>query len=282
MATISAIGKYTVLGTLGKGAHSTIFHVRRAEDSREYALKIVTIADEEQQKFLDQAEHELLVAKKLNHVNLVKVYCLEKKRNLFFQVRKALLLIEFINGSTLDSNPIPLDKFPGIFYRIGAGLAHMHKQGIFHADLKPNNIMLGRRGEVKIIDYGLAWIKGVAKDRVQGTPEYMAPETAKSRIVNERSDMYNFGATMYRIATLKLPPCVVPVGDSIRINAKAYNDMLAPVRELNKAVPKPLADLIHRCIEFDPEKRPRWMGEVLAELKLCAKAVGEMIEEDEE
>ena len=62
---------------------------------------------------------------------------------------------------------------------------------------------------MKVIDYGLAWIKGEAKDRVQGTPEYMAPETVEHKLINERTDIYNFGATMYRLVTLQLPPCWV-------------------------------------------------------------------------
>src|SRR5437667_234400 len=78
---------------------------------------------------------------------------------------------------------------------------HMHRRGVFHADLKPLNILLSKQGEVKIIDFGLAWIKGQKKDRVQGTPEYMAPEQSRQSIVNAQTDIYNFGATMYRLVT---------------------------------------------------------------------------------
>ena len=89
-----------------------------------------------------------------------------------------------------------------VFEKVAAGLVHMHRRSVCHADLKPNNIMLSRAGDVKIIDYGLAWIKGEPKDRVQGTPEYMAPETGQAQVVNERTDIYNFGATMYRLVDL--------------------------------------------------------------------------------
>ena len=274
VTTISSIGKYTVVGTLGKGAHSTILHVRRAADSREYALKVVPVDGPEDKKFLDQVKHEYRVAQLLNHPNLIKVYCVELKRNLFFQVKKAELLAEFVNGNTLDNIPVPLDQLVPVFVQVAAGLAHMHRRGVFHADLKPNNILYGKRGEVKLIDYGLAWIKGEPKDRVQGTPEYMAPETVRSKVINERTDIYNLGATMYRITTLKLPPSSMPGTESLRVGAKAFKAMLTPVQELNKAVPTRLCELIHRCLSFDPEKRPERMGEVLDELKGIADEMG--------
>lgn len=281
MTTISSIGKYTVVGTLGKGAHSTILHVRRAADSREYALKLVTLDQPGDEKYLEQARHEFRIAQMLGHPNLIKIYRLELKRNLLFKVKKAEVLIEYVNGKTLDAIPVPLDQLVIVFAQVAAGLAHMHRRGVFHADLKPNNILYGKRGEVKIIDYGLAWIKGEPKDRVQGTPEYMAPETGRSKVINERTDIYNFGATMYRITTLKLPPSAMPGTESLRVGAKAFTALLTPVQDLNKAAPTRLCELIHRCLNFDPEKRPARMGEVLDELKQIADEIGTPISHDE-
>jgi serine/threonine protein kinase len=274
VTTISSIGKYQVVGTLGKGAHSTILHVRRSADSRDYALKVVTLDKPGDEKFLDQARHEFRVAQMLGHANLIKIYCLELKRNLWFKVKRAEVLIEYVNGKTLDTVPVPLDQLVPVFAQVAAGLAHLHRRGVFHADLKPNNILYGKRGEVKIIDYGLAWIKGEPKDRVQGTPEYMAPETVRSKVINERTDIYNLGATMYRVTTMKLPPSFVPGADSLRIGSKAFNSMLTPVQELNKAVPPALADLIHRCLSYDPERRPERVGDVLDGLKQIADDQG--------
>jgi serine/threonine protein kinase len=274
VAAITSIGKYQVVGTLGKGAHSTILHVRRAADSREYAVKVVTVDDPDDQKFLDQARHEFRVAQMLGHPNLIKIYCLELKRDWLFRVKKAEVLIEYVNGKTLDAVPVPLDQLVTVFAQVAAGLAHMHRRGVFHADLKPNNILYGKRGEVKVIDYGLAWVKGEPKDRVQGTPEYMAPETVKHKVINERTDIYNLGATMYRITTLKLPPSVMPGVDTLRVGSKAFASLLTPVQELNKAAPTRLCDLIHRCLNYDPERRPERVGEVLEELAQIADDMG--------
>src|SRR5690242_19822849 len=252
------IGKFQVVGQLGTGAHSTIMHVRRAADSKHYALKVVTLDGREDQKFLEQAEHEFKVAQMLDHPNLIKIYALEEKKDWLFRVRKVHMLIEYVNGKTLDLVPrIPLPKLVQVFERIAAGLVHMHRRQVCHADLKPNNVMLSRTGDVKVIDYGLAWIKGEAKDRVQGTPEYMAPETAKNKLVNERTDIYNFGALMYRLLTWRLPPAVVSVEDGgVPIDAKMWERTFKPVSEFAPDAPKPLCELVQRCLSFKATARP--------------------------
>src|SRR6516225_9596720 len=192
---------------IGKGAHSTILHIRCHSDGRQYALKIVPIEDKEDQKFLDQAQHEFRVGQMLDHPSLLKVHALELQRDWLFRVKKVHLLIEYVNGKTLDKMPaLSVPRLVQIFSRVAAGMVQMHRRGVCHADLKPNNIMLSRTGDVKIIDYGLARIKGESSGRVQGTPEYMAPEQARQGTVNERTDIFNLGATMYRLVTFRLPP----------------------------------------------------------------------------
>jgi serine/threonine protein kinase len=261
---VTKIGKFHVVGPLGSGAHSTILHIRRGEDSKHYALKVVPLEDPEDQKFLEQARHELRVSQMLDHPNLIKCYVLETPRDWLFRVRKAHLLIEYVNGNTLDMVPrLTVPRLVQLFERIASGMVHMHRRGVYHADLKPNNIMLSRSGEVKIIDYGLASIRGEAKNRVQGTPEYMAPEQGKRNLVNERTDIYNFGATMYRLVTFRNPPTVVATeAGGLSIEMKDWGQMLKPVKEFNPGAPRALCDLIHRCLELDALKRPERMSEI--------------------
>lgn len=279
MATIDTIGKFKLLGTLGSGAHSTILHVLRQADSREYALKTVNIEDKDDLKFLEQAKHEFRVARKLDHPNLIKIYCLETQKDWLFRVKKINLLIEYVSGKTLDLiPPMPMNKLMPVAAKVAAGMVHMHRRGVYHADMKPNNIMLGKRGEVKIIDYGLAWLKGETKDRIQGTPEYIAPETVKGKIINEKTEIYNFGATLYRLVTLKLPPSFAASTESVRMGEKSWRAMFKPVQELNANVPESICDLIHRCMAFKPEDRPERMGDVYEELKQIADQLGEAVE----
>ena len=258
-----AIGRFSILGKLGTGAHSTILHIRRSSDSKQYALKVVPINGPQDMKFLEQAQHEFRVAQMLDHPNLIKIFALETPKDWLFRTRKVHLLIEYVNGKTLDTfQRIALPKLVQIFERTAAGLVHMHRRSVCHADLKPNNILLSRSAEVKIIDYGLAWIKGEHKGRVQGTPEYMAPETAKHGHVNERSDIYNFGAMMYRLTTWRLPPRAVADETGVGMSAKAFEKLLKPVQDFNAEAPKPLCDLIYRCLAYNPQNRPERISEV--------------------
>src|SRR4051812_45062223 len=104
MAAFS-IGKFQALGPLGSGAHSKILHVRRSADSKQYALKVVPIGGPDDLKFLEQARDEFRIAQMLNHPNLVKIFALETPRDWLFRIRKVHLLIEYVNGKTLDTYP---------------------------------------------------------------------------------------------------------------------------------------------------------------------------------
>src|SRR5262245_28710954 len=272
MGEIKQIGKFQILGTLGSGAHSSILHIRRSADSKQYALKVVPIGGAEEQKFLEQAQHEYRVGQMLDHPNLIKIYALETPRDWLLRIRKVHLLIEYVNGKTLDTfQRIAMPQLVQIFERVAAGMVHMHRRGVCHADLKPNNIVLSRSAEVKVIDYGLAWIRGEQKDRVQGTPEYMAPETAKHSHVNERTDIYNFGAMMYRLTTWRLPPCAAADDATVGMTSKAFEKLLKPVQEFNPEAPKVLCDLIHRCLSYNPQNRPERVSEVKGALDHLAE-----------
>lgn len=269
--TIDKIGKFTILNTLGSGAHSSILHIRRETDAKEYALKLIPIDDKDDLKYMEQAKHELRVGQMLNHPNLVKVYTLETDGGWFSGPKKAKLLIEYVHGRPMDKLPLlRMAKLLRVFERVADALTHMHKQGVFHADLKPNNLIYDGGTRVKVIDFGLAWIRGEAKNRVQGTPEYMAPETVEHKLINERTDIYNFGATMYRLVTLQLPPCWVVGEHSLPMSKNIFKEQFKPVRSINPMAPEGLAALIQQCLQPSAPRRPERMSHVQGTLDQLA------------
>ncbi len=127
-------------------------------------------------------------AKKLNHPAIAKVFDCRLKRA-WFKVKGVELLLEYVDGKTLDEIEAPqLGQLVLIFCQVASALAHMHRREVYHGDLKPANIMLTKTGQVKLIDFGTAWVRGQEKNRVQGTPQYIAPEQAaeKSRRQEDR------------------------------------------------------------------------------------------------
>ncbi|HEV3165158.1 MAG TPA: serine/threonine-protein kinase, partial [Isosphaeraceae bacterium] len=193
--------QYRVVSPLGTGAGSTILLISDKKTSKRYALKVVKRQSEDDDIYIKQALHEYEVLKKLNHPAILKIYDCRPRRT-WFKKSGVDLLMEYIDGRTLDEVEMPeMGQLVLIFCQVADGMIHMHRRGVYHGDLKPSNIMLAKTGAVKIIDFGTAWVRGQDKNRVQGTPQYMAPEQATEKTVDDRTDIYNFGATMYRMFT---------------------------------------------------------------------------------
>jgi serine/threonine-protein kinase len=145
----------------------------------------------------------------------------------------------------------------------------MHKAGYVHADIKPNNIMITGEGHVKIIDYGQSCPIGTVKERIQGTPDYIAPEQVQRRSIIPQTDVFNLGATMYWLLTQKHVPTLIPKGKA-GISLRTEDTCKAPM-ELNPDVPPALSSLVMDCIHTDAPQRPETMALVSDRLDIAAK-----------
>jgi serine/threonine-protein kinase len=259
--------KYRVVNELGTGAGSKILLISdKTAGGKRYALKVVRKQEPEDEIYIQQALTEFEAAKKLNHPAIAKVFdCRLKKA--WFKVTGVELLIEYVEGKTLDEIEAPeLGQLVLMFCQVSSALTHMHRRGVFHGDLKPSNIMLNKTGQVKLIDFGTAWVRGQDKHRVQGTPQYIAPEQAVEKVVDEKTDIYNFGATMYRMFTGRYVQQGLPKpGDDRK---------LAPPIKFNPRIPAALNELIIASVSLDPSKRPDGMFEIRDQLSAIAKQMG--------
>ncbi len=259
--------KYRVVSTLGAGAGSTILLISdKASGGKRFALKVVRKQEPEDEIYVQQALTEFEAAKKLNHPAIAKVYDCRLKRS-WFKVRGVELLLEYVDGKTLDEIEAPqLGQLVLIFSQVASALAHMHRRGVFHGDLKPSNIMLNKSGQVKLIDFGTAWVRGQDKNRIQGTPQFIAPEQASEKIVDEKTDIYNLGATMYRMFTGRFPQQgILKPGEDRK---------LVPPLKINPRIPGGLNELILGSLNLDPKKRPAGMFEIRDQLSAVARQMG--------
>jgi serine/threonine-protein kinase len=259
--------KYRVVNQLGTGAGSTILLISdKTAGGKRYALKVVRKQEPEDEVFVQQALTEFEAAKKLNHPAIAKIYDCRLKKS-WFKVTGVELLMEYVDGKTLDEIEAPeLGQLALVFCHVASALTHMHRRGVYHGDLKPANIMLNKTAQVKLIDFGTAWVRGQEKNRIQGTPQYIAPEQANEKVVNEKTDIYNLGAAMYRMFTGRFPQQGIP---------KAGDDRkLVPPSKLNSRIPAKLSELIVACLSIDPSKRPSGMFEIRDQLNAIAKQMG--------
>jgi len=262
--------EYRVVSPLGNGAGSTILQIAdRSRGGKRFALKVVKRQDSDDDIYITQALTEFKVAQKLNHPNIARVFDCRTKKSLFRKVTGVELLIEMVDGKTLDEiEPPSISQLVLIFAQVADALVHMHRRGVYHADLKPSNIMVTTEGQVKLIDFGTAWLKGEEKGRIQGTPQYIAPEQVTEKVVDERTDLYNFGATMYRMFTGRYAN---PKGPRIEAAAKA---VLIPPKQINPKTPSALDALIVACLQLSPKRRPAGMHAVRERLGEVAQSLG--------
>jgi eukaryotic-like serine/threonine-protein kinase len=263
--------QYRIVGPLGTGAGSTILQIAdRSRNGMRFALKVVKRLDSDDDIYISQALTEFEAAKKLNHPSIARIYDSRVKRSMLFKVNSVELLMEMVDGKTLDEIEGPtLPMLVLIFNQVADALVHMHRRGVYHGDLKPSNIMVTKDGQVKLIDFGTAWLKGQEKNRIQGTPQYIAPETVIEKVIDELTDIYNLGATMYRMFTGRY----ANTGNLPKPGEISKIKLAAPI-QINPNIPGTLNETILSCLQANPEKRPAGMFEVQHQLAAVAKYLG--------
>src|SRR5438552_3390099 len=260
---------YEVLERLGEGARSTIYRVRDPDTPNQfYALKHVIRTDPKDIRFIEQMENEFEISRQFTHPNLRRSYDLKISKSLLLKVNEAFLLMELVDGKPLDVRlPSDMMQIVDCFIASASGLKAMHQMGYVHCDIKPNNILRNDQGVVKIIDFGQSCRIGTVKERIQGTPDYIAPEQVARRPVSVPTDVFNLGATLYWALTGRHIPTLYTV------NKKGENSFLLDTRidtpqDLNPKVPPALSNLVIECISTKPTKRPADMDEVITRLEL--------------
>jgi len=262
---------YKVLSELGRGAASVIFLVQDPKTKQVWALKQVEKhSGAKDNRFLQQAEYEYKVAQHFSHPGIRKIDKCIKKTQRLLTLKELYLVMELVDGITLDRViPKTFEWAVGVFLQIAQALGHMHEKGYVHADMKPNNIIITDKGIAKIIDLGQSCAIGTVKPRIQGTPDYIAPEQVHRRPITPKTDVYNLGATMYWVLTRRSIPTALARGDSL---VGSLDDNMiekpTPASEINTRIPARLNELIMQCVEVDPEKRPADMTAVTDRLSL--------------
>ena len=262
---------YRINKQVGTGAGSKISSCVELKSGKTFAVKHVVRASTEDDKFIEQVETEYAVSSKVDDPHLRRSLHIHRVRKLL-KVNEIYLVMEWVDGLTLEvARPNRLNTFLTLFQKVALGLDALHAAGFVHADIKPINIMLAPKGVVKIIDFGQACPINHRKDRIQGTPDYIAPEQVRRLTLDQRTDVYNLGATMYWLLTSENYPTILR-NENQRggMNLQSADKPIAPI-ELNDKIPMALSNLVMECCEENPDKRPTDMKLVGSRLSFVQK-----------
>ena len=266
------ISHYRILEKLGEGGMGVVYKAEDTQLERFVALKFlpphVSEDSEEKARFI----HEAKSASALNHPNVTTIYGIEESSEGLF------IAMEYVEGKTLKQlikdGPVTFKRVLDIGVQICEGLALAHEKGVVHRDIKSENIMVTARGQVKIMDFGLAKLKGASRltkaGSTLGTVGYMSPEQASGEEVDQRSDIFSVGVVLYELLTGRMP--FWGENQAAIINA-IINEEPQPIARFNSQATAKIEDMVSKALAKEKEERYQHADDLLADLRRERKAL---------
>jgi serine/threonine protein kinase/Tfp pilus assembly protein PilF len=265
--------RYEVIEELGKGGMGRVYKVFDKKIKEKVALKLLRLEISSDEETVERFSNELKYARKIIHKNVCRMFDLGEEEGTHY------ITMEYVSGEDLKSMIRMMGRMsPGqavsITRQVCEGLAEAHKLGVVHRDLKPQNIMIDREGNARIMDFGIARslkAKGITDGGIIiGTPEYMSPEQVEGKEIDQRADIYALGVILYEMLIGRVPfEGDTPLSIAVKHKTEAPQDP----RTLNAQLPLDLSQLILKCLEKDKKKRPQSAEEILSQLSKIEQEV---------
>ncbi len=277
---ISQVGKYKLLSKLGEGATGKVYEALHPTLNRTVAMKMLSHSLVYDSNFSQRFIEEARLMASLSHPNIVQIFDTESAYATYFIVMEKL---SGKNVAHLMKEKGALDplQVASILRQMAAALAYAHEKGFAHRDVKPANAALDSRGSVKLMDFGLARpipveLGSSATQSVDGTPQYIAPETAMGRVTDGRVDIYALGVIGFEMLTGRLPFERQSVTELLKAHVR---EIPADIRTLRSDIPESLAEFVNSTLIKDPQNRLYDADRIQRMLDLSPAAGGQWVDE---
>lgn len=280
------IGRYLILGEIGRGSMGVVYLARDPNLDRRIALKVMTVppgsSQEESREMSERFLLEARAAALLNHPGIVTIYDADVDP----ETGQSFFAMEWVEGRSLKqiieiSGRLPYGKILSLGQQLAVAIGSAHQVGLVHRDLKPANILITPEWRAKILDFGIAKLASqqlTLTGHVLGSPYYMSPEQVRGDVLDGRSDLFSLGTVLYRMTT-GLPPFE---GESLAtVTYKVVNIESRPLSEHRPTVPTELERVIETCLAKDPNDRPQSGEELAHEMSQIIETLGEIVEDEE-
>ena len=270
-----SISHYTILEKLGEGGMGVVYRAHDTVLDRVVALKFLpqhlTANEAEKARFLQEAK----AAATLNHPNICIIHGIQEHEGQQFiemEYVDGRTLRELISGGSEGSSFLRIDQSIGFAIQIGEALQEAHSKGIVHRDVKAENIMVNSKNQIKVMDFGLAKLKGSLKltrtSSTVGTLSYMAPEQLRGGEVDARSDIFSFGVVLYEMVTGRTP---FRGEHEAALMYSILNEEIEPVQKYRPEISGDLTHVLETALEKDPEDRYQSVSEMVRDLRRLQK-----------
>jgi serine/threonine-protein kinase len=261
------IGRFEILEKLGEGAMGTVYRALDPLIERTVAIKTIPLNQPEEEKrlFEDRFLREAKSAGKLSHPNIVTIYDVGETDDF------AYIAMEYLEGMPLreilrEHGPLPIELGLETALQMAQALAFAHEHGIVHRDIKPPNVIVCKRGTVKLTDFGIAHLMSSTETRsgmLMGSPRYMSPEQVQGQPIDGRSDIFSLGVVLYEMLA-GYPPFG---GEELHgILFRIVNEHVPPVSHVRKDAPAGVDEILARCLAKKPQDRYSSAHELAIEL----------------
>src|SRR6267142_2627971 len=259
-------GRHEIVATLGEGGMGAVYKAKDLELDRMVALKVIRPELAKNPAIIDRFKQELLLSQRVTHRNVIRIYDLGEGDGV------KSITMEFIEGQDLRSliherKKVAPEEAVEVMEQVCLALDAAHSVNVIHRDLKPQNIMRDKTGRILVMDFGLArTVEGEGMTQtgaLVGTMEYMSPEQALGKDLDQRSDLFTLGLIFYELLTGKMPYKADSVVASL---LKRTQERAAPVSSHDNTIPAALSNIVSKCMEPDVKLRYQSSAEILADL----------------